>query len=287
MSTSSAGNPFAQTNVPAVSQEELSVEGSFGRFTLGELVNLGRCKWGRKYDSLDLSLSRRVVVWRFETPREIKDSEQVQQAIAAQVQQLLKLRHPRLCPYLGCELLHDQLHIVTGYAPGGSVADWLADSGPISEEAARRVVQAAAEGLGHLHACGEQHGAVHCGNLLLGPGVAVRLVDFGLQQQRLSRGCSAVRRRVGNQLPWLAPEVEAEGRCTAFSDIWALGCAVVEMLAVEPTWSSDSALPAQVPCQPSKLPVEAQRFVNLCLQSNPFMRPLTAKLLADPWFAMD
>lgn len=278
-------NMFAQTRVPA-GQEGLEVEVSFGRFQLGDTVNLGHCNWGRKYDSLDLNLSRRVVVWRFEAPYSSKDHDQTQESLAAQLQYLKTLRHPRLCPYLGGEIVHEQLHIVMGYAPGGSVADWLADSGPIGEEAARRVVIAACEGLGYLHSHGEQHGALHCGNLLLGPGTAVRLVDFGLQRQRHARGSGGVRQpRAGGMLPWLAPEVEVEGRCTAFSDIWALACTVVQMLTVEPPWREAAALPAQVPSQPNELPLAAQRFVDQCLQPNPFMRPLTSKLLGDPWLS--
>eukprot|EP00438_Fugacium_kawagutii_P013809 Skav210600 [mRNA] locus=scaffold234:3568:8962:+ [translate_table: standard] len=86
--------------------------------------------------------------------------------------------------YFAGEVLEGHLYVVTGYAPGGSVADWLADAGPLAEAPTQRVVRSVLEGLGYLHSHDVAHGAVRGGNVLLGPGAAIRLCDFGLSALR-------------------------------------------------------------------------------------------------------
>merc|ERR1712013_475782 len=111
----------------------------------------------------------------------VTEHAKLRDAVAKEVENLREVRHPRLCPYLACEVVLGELYVVTGYAPGGSVADWLQDSGVMDEAPTRRVVGATLEGLHHLHSLAKlAHGSLRAGNVLLGPGAAVRLADFGL-----------------------------------------------------------------------------------------------------------
>lgn len=290
---------FASGAAPSVAKVE--VKGLFGHYLLGEPLSVVTCTLGKKFHGLDLGLGRRVVLWRL-TDKGAGPSGAAglvpgaawpssRRALASQVERLRALRHPRLCPILASELLQSgELYAVMGFAPGGSVAEWLADSGPLDAAGARRVVRAAAEGLRHLHDCGQVHGSLHCGNVLLGPGAAIRLSDFGLRP--LLGGSSVATAHAGGRgVPaWLAPEVEADGRFLACSDVWAYGCALVEMLTGRPPWDTELALMTDRASEAQDsmqlgLPSGAHNLARRCLQPRPVARPLAVELLADPWLA--
>lgn len=94
---------------------------------------------------------------------------------------------------------------------------------------ARRVLQSCLEGLRFLHGQRVAHGAVRAGNLLLGPGAAIRLADFGLKALR--EGTAAALRHgpaasglSQSAAPWMSPEVLEGSAPSALSDIWSVGC---------------------------------------------------------------
>eukprot|EP00929_Paragymnodinium_shiwhaense_P008044 TRINITY_DN11196_c0_g1_i3.p1 TRINITY_DN11196_c0_g1~~TRINITY_DN11196_c0_g1_i3.p1 ORF type:complete len:1099 (+),score=216.37 TRINITY_DN11196_c0_g1_i3:113-3409(+) len=235
------------------------VEGAFGIYEMGALLPPSEAGgwWGQKFIATDKHLSRRVVLWALLPPAE-DDTEALKKAVEKQLRRLRGLRHARLCPYFAAEEVKERFYIVMGYSPGGSVADWIADAGPLGEAPARRVVAATLEGLAYLHYVQVPHGAIRSANVLLGPGNALRLGDFGLTALRSSRPWLMS----GAEDPfkaWLAPELhdhraqgleEAETvssgepqfvgdaqtrrkgtvkRTTAEGDLWAAGCLAVEI----------------------------------------------------------
>ncbi|CAK9076369.1 unnamed protein product [Durusdinium trenchii] len=201
--------------------------------------------YGAKFIALDAKLTRRVVCWRFVAPKHLEAGPRalLQDAVAKDVQQLQLLRHPCLCPYFGAEMVGKELCVVTGYASGGSVADWLADAGPVPEAPCLRVVQSVLQGLEFLHRHMVTHGALRGGNVLLGPGSAIRLGDFGLAALRQTGASAAPLGAAGglpptgasaaalgalaqSGAPWMSPEVLEGNKPTAPSDIWSLGCLI-------------------------------------------------------------
>merc|ERR1711990_834120 len=114
----------------------------WGRFELGAQLSPanGGGGFGDKFIAVDTDLHRRVVLWRLAPSDDGSNG-----ALAAEVQQLKEIRHPRLCPYLACDFTASSLYVILGYAPGGSVADWIADAGPLLETPMWRVLRAALE----------------------------------------------------------------------------------------------------------------------------------------------
>eukprot|EP00747_Dinoflagellata_sp_TGD_P097480 gnl/TRDRNA2_/TRDRNA2_167146_c2_seq2.p1 gnl/TRDRNA2_/TRDRNA2_167146_c2~~gnl/TRDRNA2_/TRDRNA2_167146_c2_seq2.p1 ORF type:complete len:346 (-),score=46.06 gnl/TRDRNA2_/TRDRNA2_167146_c2_seq2:70-990(-) len=296
------------------SENQVEIGGHFGCFLLGARLKQPQSgvAWGSKCLARDCTLDRRVVVWRFAVPQkveavgaaEVPERPHLRDAVAAEVGRMEELRHPRLCPFLGREIINDELVIVIGYAPGGSIADWLADAGPMIDVPARRVVRATLEGLAYLHSERVPHGSIHGGNVLLGPGAAVRLADFGLTVIRGAgsgdvRGFSPTRSLPMDSWTWLAPELLDKGLVTMPTDIWALGCLMVEMAAGSRPWEvagtglnvedfmadATAVSPQASPPLSDALLPDGRRFVKRCLHSKPLLRPAAADILADPWVA--
>ena len=99
------------------------------------------------------------------------------------------------------------------------------------------MLQSCLEGLRFLHGQQVAHGAVRAGNVLLGPGAAIRLGDFGLSVLR--EGTAAEGLLEHSAAPWMAPEVLEGSKPNALSDIWSIGCLMVRELDMLATVSAD------------------------------------------------
>ncbi|XP_059434910.1 mitogen-activated protein kinase kinase kinase 20-like [Corylus avellana] len=185
-------------------------------------------------------------------------------------------------------------NVLLEFASGGSLFDLIVKSGGgLSESDVRKHTKSMLVGLKHIH----DRGFVHCDlkpdNVLLVPtadadGFEVKIADFGLAK-RAYTGCDTPSWR-GTPL-YLAPECVIYGVQEAFSDIWALGCTVLEMLTGKVPWPTMSGseeyedLISQigsgyVPNIPDKISKAAQDFLRCCFELN-HMDRMTADALLD------
>lgn len=250
---------------------------------------------GPKFIALNLKLNRRVVCWRFVAPKHLELARRalLQDSVTEEVQHLQTLRHPCICPYYAGEVVDGELYVVTGYAPGGSVADWLADAGPLAEAPTQRVVRCVLEGLRYLHSHDVAHGAIRGGNVLLGPGSAIRLCDFGLSTLREGSVAGSVPKGKTSEssalsqsaVPWMAPEVLQGMIPTASSDIWSLACLVAELALARPIALGAPFRAAQGDGAPllkdelEALPKSSQVLAARCMRLEPAERPKASELL--------
>ncbi|KAE8076539.1 hypothetical protein FH972_015182 [Carpinus fangiana] len=183
-------------------------------------------------------------------------------------------------------------NVLLEFASGGSLFDLIVKSGGgLSESDVRKHTKSMLVGLKHIH----DRGFVHCDlkpdNVLLVPtadGFEVKIADFGLAK-RAYTSCETPSWR---GTPWyIAPECVIYGVQEAFSDIWALGCTVLEMLTGELPWPTVSGSEeydnlisqigsGSVPNIPDKISKAAQDFLRCCFEIN-HMDRMTADALLD------
>uniref|UniRef100_A0ACD5VK20 Uncharacterized protein n=1 Tax=Avena sativa TaxID=4498 RepID=A0ACD5VK20_AVESA len=197
---------------------------------------------------------------------------------------------PHIIPCLGSRAAEcGEYQLFLEFAPGGSLADEAARSGGcLPEPAIRAYAGDVARALEYLHARSLVHGDVKARNVVIGGDGRARLTDFG---------CA---RAVDSPLPiggtpaFMAPEVARGEEQGPASDVWALGCTVVEMATGRAPWSDMSDLFAAVhrigytgavPEVPGWLSAEGKDFLAGCFRRQASDRSTAAQLLDHPFVA--
>ncbi|RWW56084.1 hypothetical protein BHE74_00037231 [Ensete ventricosum] len=225
-------------------------------------------------------------------------------SLSNEIRILSSLRSPYVVQYLGYDVSREarscacrNLHLE--YLPGGSVADLSAArrrKGCSMEEAdVRSYTRCVTRALCYLH---DVAGVIHCDvkgrNVLLGGAAGVaKLADFGAAVRISGEdGSSWVR---GTPL-WMAPEVARGERPRPESDVWSLGCTVIEMATGAqpwPDWRPKDAAEAmfrigygdELPEFPPLLMEVARDFLDKCLRRDASERWTAEQLLQHPFLA--
>ncbi|GLJ08675.1 hypothetical protein SUGI_0093460 [Cryptomeria japonica] len=182
-------------------------------------------------------------------------------------------------------------NLMMEYLPGGSVADLLSKfGGQLDESVTKSFTRGILRGLDYLH----RQGIVHCDikgkNVLVGGTGLVKLGDFGSARRTEKKGLNGLS---GTPL-WMAPEVVNQVEQEPASDIWSVGCTVVEMATGRPPWGTASnplAALYQIGCTddlpecPSCLSPQGRDFLDKCFRRDPKQRWTAAQLLEHPFLS--
>ncbi|GLJ08677.1 hypothetical protein SUGI_0093490 [Cryptomeria japonica] len=206
------------------------------------------------------------------------------------------LDSPYIVRCLGMEYSNENgvemCNLMMEYMPGGSLGDLLSKfGGQLDESVIRSYTRGILHGLDYLH----RQGIVHCDikgkNVLVGSGGVVKLGDFGSARRTEEKGLIRVLR--GTPL-WMAPEVVNQVEQGPPSDIWSLGCTVVEMATGRPPWTNASNPLAalyligctdELPQLPACLSPQGRDFLDKCFRRDPKQRWSAAQLLEHPFLS--
>ena len=184
------------------------------------------------------------------------------------------------------------------YAAGGSLSDQLRrHGGRIPETQVRRYTKSVVEGLSHIHANGFVHCDIKLQNILVFEDGEVKIGDFGLAKEAGEEQGKKVFECRGTPL-FMSPESVNGGECESPADIWALGCAVVEMVTGKPAWNvpKDSSIWSlllrigvgdEVPLIPDEISEEGKDFLSKCFVKDPRKRWTAEMLLKHPFVSGD
>nr|DAD37320.1 TPA_asm: hypothetical protein HUJ06_007961 [Nelumbo nucifera] len=197
-------------------------------------------------------------------------------------------------------------NLLLEYASGGSLYDRIVCSGGgLPESEVRRYTRSILTGLSHIHKCGFVHCDIKPENLLLVPSSSskgrssVKIADFGLSKRV---GEDMLCRKDGMMLRttplYAAPESISFCVYEPCSDIWALGCTVINMITGKTAWDfppdtdvdiflNEIGFKPVVPKIPEELSIEGKDFLSLCLTRNESLRWTADMLLLHPFVAVD
>lgn len=203
-----------------------------------------------------------------------------------EIQLLKKLDHPNIVKYQGFVRTSKNVSIVLEYCENGSLANMCKKYGKIPEHVAALYVEDVLEGLVYLHDQGIIHRDIKGANLLISAEGIIKLADFGVATStKLDGNCTVV-----GTPHWMAPEIiEMKGALSA-TDIWSLGCTVVELLTGHPPYyekpqmaTAFAIVTEDQPPIPDGISDTAVDFLHLCFFKEPKMRATAKRLLKHRW----
>lgn len=164
--------------------------------------------------------------------------------IMSEIDLLKNLNHPNIVKYKGFARDKENLFIVLEYCENGSLQNILKRYGKFPESLVAVYMRQVLEGLLYLHDQGVIHRDIKGANILTNKDGCVKLADFGVSSRAPTPDLAAAAANpdadnevVGSPY-WMAPEVIEQSGATAASDVWSVGCVVVELLEGKPPFGS-------------------------------------------------
>jgi len=151
---------------------------------------------------------------------------------------LRALDHPNIIKIIATAEEDNAHYIIMPYAPGGSLADLLRDSGPMSLKQAVQMALDLADALTRAHRLGIIHRDIKPDNVLLAADHTPLLSDFGLAHTPSST-LTRTGVMVGTYL-YLPPEAFNGQALDTRGDIWAFGVMLFQMITGQLPFVGDS-----------------------------------------------
>lgn len=250
-------------------------------FQLGDC--LGKGAFGSVYRALNWGTGETVAIKQVRLENlgaaDLKNMEM-------EIDLLKNLNHPNIVKYNGFVRSSESLYIILEYCENGSLHSICKNFGKFPENLVALYMSQVLHGLLYLHEQGVIHRDIKGANILTTKEGLVKLADFGVATKQSGLDQSSV---VGTPY-WMAPEVIELSGATTSSDIWSLGCTVIELIEGKPPYHKLQPMQAlfrivndEHPPIPGSASPLLREFLMECFQKNPTLRISAKRLLKHPW----
>lgn len=194
-----------------------------------------------------------------------------------------QLRHPGITRVVQVGRDRGRVFCAAEYVEGRSLRSILENDKPLPVPEALRIAKRVAEVLRYAHSQGVIHGEVKPSNIVLAPGSAVKLTNFGMITNPV-QNLLALARATGSTPVYVAPELAIKDALpTARNDVYSLGATLYHLLTGRPPYQGSSPLEVllrvaqEEAAKPGTLrgalPVEVDEAVMHMLAADPEDRP--------------
>jgi eukaryotic-like serine/threonine-protein kinase len=275
------GRPINRATEDAVNLDSAMEGTSVGRYRLDELLSRGGM--GEVWRAFDTTLGRPVAVklLRAGLTDAVDKKRFVREARAA-----AQLSHPNVVAIFDVGEWLGSSYLVMELLEGNTLAEELADKGPLPIPDVRDIGAQAAAGLMAAHAAGVVHRDVKPSNLVRTREGTLKVVDFGIARvldeasTRLTRTGTIV-----GTAAYIAPEQARGTDADARTDLYALGCVLYQLLAgrtpfvgapTEVMYAHLYTEPEPVSRLRSDVPADLEALILGLLAKDPANRPADA-----------
>ncbi|KAG5975868.1 hypothetical protein E4U55_007544 [Claviceps digitariae] len=249
---------------------------------------IGKGAFGSVYKAFNWSTGEAVAVKQIKLVNLPKSELRM---IESEIDLLKNLLHDNIVKYIGFVKSVDCLNIILEYCENGSLHSILKAYGKFPENLVGVYMTQVLRGLQYLHDQGVIHRDIKGANILTTKDGTVKLADFGVSTSTLAAGQDKEAQVVGTPY-WMAPEIIQLSGASSASDIWSVGCTVIELLQGKPPYHNLAAMPALFaivnddhPPLPEGISPAARDFLMQCFQKDPNLRVSARKLLRHAWIA--
>ncbi|EGG21702.1 putative protein serine/threonine kinase [Cavenderia fasciculata] len=255
-----------------------------GGYNLGAVI--GKGGFGTVFQGLDVENGDFVAVKQINLTKIPKDQLQ---GIMNEIDLLKNLNHANIVKYIRYVKTKECLYIVLEYVENGSLSSIIKKFGKFPETLVSVYIRQVLEGLVYLHEQGVVHRDIKGANILTTKEGKIKLADFGVATKFDDLQAASV---VGTPY-WMAPEIIELNGCTTKSDIWSVGCTVIELLTGQPPYYDLGPMPAlfrivqdDCPTLPEGISPALKDWLMQCFQKDPNLRISAQKLLKHKWIAL-
>lgn len=271
--------------------------GRDGSYALQEVI--GKGAFGTVYKGIWREVGRHVAVKRVARNRLSTDEDR---ALQTEIQLFKNLKDTHIVNYIEAvdDPKSEYLDIVMEFVEGGSLHNIVEairrsrDRGSrvFDEEVVADYVCQVVLGLRYLHKQGVVHRDIKGANILVTKESHVKLADFGVASTKpgADTSMSANTADVAGSPYWMAPEIIMLDGASTASDIWSLGCTVIELLTGFPPYYELSDMTAlfrivsdDCPPLPPNLSADCEDFLRKCFNKDVNARASADDLLQHRW----
>nr|WP_268815960.1 serine/threonine-protein kinase [Amycolatopsis alkalitolerans] len=209
-----------------------------GRYRLRSVLGSG--SMGTVWSAYDEFLQRPVAVKEIRLPPGVTtaQADELRERTLREARAIAVLSHPNVI------ILHDvaredgEPFVVMELLPSHSLAELIAEHGPLAVEQAAAVGDAVAAALEAAHAAGITHRDVKPGNVLVAEDGRIKLTDFGIARNVSEATMTRTGMTLGSPA-YMAPEVASGKAVTPGADLWGLGATLFNALEGHPPYDAD------------------------------------------------
>ena len=223
----------------SLSSAEIRCIGNVKRWQRGNLLGSG--SYGRVFMAMNSDTGEIFVVKQVQFMNAHAGPSEEFAQLEMEIALLRTLNHPNIVKYYGTERnnVTCELSIFLEHMPGGSIAELVSRFGKLDESVIRKYTREVLEGLIYLHDKGIIHRDIKGQNILVDNHGVCKLADFGASRHMQSTESAQNMSFKGTPV-FMSPEVILEQRYSKKSDIWSVGCTVLQMATGNPPFSEFS-----------------------------------------------
>ncbi|KAL9549521.1 hypothetical protein MBANPS3_005170 [Mucor bainieri] len=259
-----------------------SDDGTSAVYALGK--SIGKGQFGEVFGGLNMDTGEYVAIKRIKR-------NQMECDDMNEVGVLEHLNSEHIVRYKGFCKDKEHMNIILEYVEMGSLHNNIKAFGKFPEKLAASYTYKILSGLHYLHSQDVIHCDLKAANILITKTGGLKLTDFGVSLSLKMKDDENTGEPAGTP-NWMAPEVIKFAGASAKSDIWSLGCTIVEMLTGKPPYAGIPSFAAlyrivedDEPPIPKNIALseEAREFLLACFRKNPDDRPSAFDLMKMKW----